>query len=572
MLKPDRVTESVLSYFQNRGYLHENSNYTHPLTVTQEESSRYDDALRACSKKNSISYTTTVRDIAQAEYQFSLLKSWVRSLREHQVRVELTQLIMPILCHLYLDSLALHSKASCAKFLKKMLPPMNNDWLPLVEQLLTVHNSEDLASHPQVWYFRHCKCDLKLSPCSISALRTFLTKNSLHILIPPLHSYFDVTILTEDVLNNETDTDEETSKSTVETIYGDGFYVPYKDKTMEELLREINNKRMQSTPPPPLLVYRGHKAEGIVCGRVSSEGRLAATGDHKSQVRVWGLGETKLMPKLHPSYFSSVQLAVDTKLIDESLAQIEKQNWFLRGHSDTVYDLSFISDTEFLVSVSFDTTMRLWSLNDFSCTAVYRGHSSPIWGVAISPISNYVATASQDKTARVWSLEMTYPLRIMAGHLNDVTCVKFHPNGSYIATGSVDKTVRLWSVTDGNMVRVMGSLQNQGAVYSLAFSPNGQYLASGGDDKSVWIWDIATGSVLFQLAGQEKRVVSVDWSHDGSTVAAACYDGVVLLWSLDNEQACTGDITSKTYHTKCSTLLSLQYSQKNTLVAVGVQK
>ncbi|KAL1123310.1 hypothetical protein AAG570_002396 [Ranatra chinensis] len=339
---------------------------------------------------------------------------------------------------------------------------------------------------------------------------------------------------------------------------------------MEQLVTEINKMRSQPTPPPPLLLYTAHKTEGIVCGRVSADGRLAATGDQNSEVRVWGLCETRLSPQLHPDYFADARISAYTETLKDSQQQKEKQWWSLRGHCDTVYDVVFLSDCEYLISVSFDTTMRLWRMNDFSCAAVYRGHSSPVWGCAVSPVHNLVATASSDKTARIWSLDRTYPLRIMAGHLQDVLCVAFHPNGSYIATGSVDRTVRLWSVTDGSLVRVFGGHPEQGSVETVAFSPNGQYAASAGSDKYVWLWDLAGGSLVYQLAGHTSRIVSIDWSHDGSTVSACSFDGTVLLWSLDCDMACVGGTKPKKYITKCSTLLSLQYSTKNALVGVGL--
>ena len=44
----------------------------------------------------------------------------------------------------------------------------------------------------------------------------------------------------------------------------------------------------------------------------------------------------------------------------------------LRGHTDVVHDMRFISDPQVLLSVSSDKDMRAWNLNDYTCTAVYR--------------------------------------------------------------------------------------------------------------------------------------------------------------------------------------------------------
>lgn len=47
----------------------------------------------------------------------------------------------------------------------------------------------------------------------------------------------------------------------------DPDHVAVNDEEMEELLMEIQNKREQPTPPPPLLLYTAHRTEGSVARR-----------------------------------------------------------------------------------------------------------------------------------------------------------------------------------------------------------------------------------------------------------------------------------------------------------------
>lgn len=575
LYESDPLTDKLLEYFRRRRYIDGDVVLKPDLNITSEENILLSNLEKDSSRPNVASFSPAVHDLSLAEQQFLMLKSWVADLLEEQCQTELSPLLMPLLCHLYLDSLRTTPRPSSVKFLKRLAASLvTEEWSLLLEQLFSTHTTLEIPLQPLVHTFREAKFKITLSPRSLALLRKCLSSKNLSVLIPSFQAWFEIIASTDDFSSSE----EEMSSSGIDRGSGeeeiddidDDDCAEVVDKEMEDLMNEISNKRLQPTPPPPLLLYTAHKTEGIVCGRVSGESKLAATGDQQSEVRVWGLGETKLTPSIHSSYFSSVPLDAYTEPLNESDFLNEKQMWSLRGHSDTVYDVAFLTDSEYLISVSFDSTMRLWKLADYSCAAVYRGHSSPVWGVAVSPITNYVATASHDKTARLWSLDRTFPLRIMAGHHQDVTCVAFHPNGSYLATGSPDRTLRLWSVTDGSLVRVLGCQPGQGAVGTLAFSPNGQYVASAGDDRYVWLWDLAGGSLIYQLAGHTSRVISVDWSHDGSTVSASGFDGTVLLWSLDSQTACEGDIEPKKYITRCSTLLSLQYSRKNALVAVGL--
>lgn len=161
----------------------------------------------------------------------------------------------------------------------------------------------------------------------------------------------------------------------------------------------------------------------------------------------------------------------------------------LVGHSGPVYALSFdpvpgpAGPPRYLLSASQDGTVRLWSLQTWTCLVAYRGHREPVWDVEWGPRGIYFATASRDRTARLWTTDRTAALRIFAGHLGDVNCVRFHPNSLYLATGSSDRTCRLWDVQKGMCVRVF--VGHRASVSAIAMSPDGRWLASAGEQAGV---------------------------------------------------------------------------------------
>lgn len=58
----------------------------------------------------------------------------------------------------------------------------------------------------------------------------------------------------------------------------------------------------------------------------------------------------------------------------------------LYGHTDSIYSVSISPDKEYVISGSFDQTIRLWSMYTKSSLAVFKGHFAPVLSVKFSPL------------------------------------------------------------------------------------------------------------------------------------------------------------------------------------------
>lgn len=220
----------------------------------------------------------------------------------------------------------------------------------------------------------------------------------------------------------------------------------------------------------------------------------------------------------------------------------------LVGHSAPVYALSFAPSTlkpdaapeetpadatssRVLLSCSADKSIRLWSLESWTCLVAYKGHDAPVWGVNWSPHGYYFVSASHDRTARLWSSDHVAPLRIFAGHDDDVDCVAWHPNGAYIVTGSSDKTVRMWDVSRGSAVRLFTG--HTAVITAVAVAPNGKTIASADESGSIILWDLATGRRIKRMRGHGKGGIwSLSWSVESSVLVSGGADNTVRVWDV----------------------------------------
>ena len=251
---------------------------------------------------------------------------------------------------------------------------------------------------------------------------------------------------------------------------------------------------------------------------------LVAAGMSESYIRVWSLDGKALS-----SQVESEQPSPSRRLI---------------GHSGPVYAVSFSPGTassglygistasKFLLSSSADKTVRLWSIDTWTCLVVYKGHNDPVWDVTWGPFGLYFLTGSHDKTARLWRTDHIADLRMFVGHDKDVDCVAFHPNGAYVFSGSSDKIVRMWAVSNGYPVRMFTG--HTGNVTSIACSPSGKVLASVDDAGTIILWDLASGRLKKRMRGHARGGIwSVAWSVESAVLVTGGADGTVRVWDVD---------------------------------------
>ncbi|PRQ26897.1 putative transcription factor WD40-like family [Rosa chinensis] len=345
----------------------------------------------------------------------------------------------------------------------------------------------------------------------------------------------------------------------------------------QSILEDLRNRvQLSSAALPSVSFYTFiNTHNGLNCSSISHDGSLVAGGFSDSSLKVWD------MAKIGQQYVGSILQGENGTASSEQVAGSngrKRPYTLFQGHSGPVYSATFNPLSDFILSSSADSTIRLWSTNLNSNLVCYKGHNYPVWDVQFSPVGHYFASASHDRTARIWSMDRIQPLRIMAGHLSDVDCVQWHSNCNYIATGSSDKTVRLWDVQSGECVRIF--IGHRSMILSLAMSPDGRYMASGDEDGSIMMWDLSSGRCVTPLMGHTSCVWTLAFSGEGSLLASGSADCTVKLWDVtastklpkaEEKSGSASRLRSlKTLPTKCTPVYSLRFSRRNLLFAAGV--
>jgi WD40 repeat protein len=114
-----------------------------------------------------------------------------------------------------------------------------------------------------------------------------------------------------------------------------------------------------------------------------------------------------------------------------------------------VWSVCVSADGRYVISGSYDTTVRVWDMSSWECVHVLEGHSDEVTSVNVSADGRYVISGSANKTVRVWDMSSWECVHVLEGHSNVVTCVCVSADGRYVISGSDDKTVRMFHLEHG---------------------------------------------------------------------------------------------------------------------------
>jgi WD40 repeat protein len=254
----------------------------------------------------------------------------------------------------------------------------------------------------------------------------------------------------------------------------------------------------------------------------------------------------------------------------------------------------------------YDASFKLWDAATGKERVTLKGHTLTVYPVTFSPDGKTVASASRDGTVRLWDAATGKEQAALAieaasldGGLFKQPYLVFSPDGKTLGFIGRDETVTAWDVatrakkdlpadpkelaktflpddkaatvvtSDGLLTRLNPPISKELAEFisssagRRALSPDGKTLAVAGHRGAISLRDAATGKPRATLAGHSAEVCSVVFSPDGKTLATGGNDWAVKLWDL----ATGKEITTFWGHTAGVT--SLVFSPDGKTLASG---
>ncbi|MEZ0094120.1 WD40 repeat protein/transcriptional regulator with XRE-family HTH domain [Streptacidiphilus sp. EB129] len=202
------------------------------------------------------------------------------------------------------------------------------------------------------------------------------------------------------------------------------------------------------------------------------------------------------------------------------------------GHRDWIRSVAFSPAGSLLVSGSGDCSLAVWDTSTGRLNQVRRVQDLParIRSVAIDSQSGILLAATEDAVIRAFDATGPVGEVRMPPGVDWIRSLACGADGTVIA-GCEDGAVRTWTKSEPDGLQVLAHGAN--TVWSTYIADGGTLGAVGYGDGRMELVDLPTAVPRRELQCGVGRVWSA--TAGGQHLAAACGDGSVRVWALDDE-------------------------------------
>jgi WD40 repeat protein len=178
-------------------------------------------------------------------------------------------------------------------------------------------------------------------------------------------------------------------------------------------------------------------------------------------------------------------------------------------------------NNSYLISSSWDQTIRVWCLITGSCITCLAEHTSSVNSLVLMPLNfccsmpkndhtncRHLASGSNDNTIKLWNLSTGKSELTLRGHTSLVKSIllvgtnrdDMWNRNCELVSSSNDKTIRIWNLNGGRGGRTVGQclkvLRGHERGVNCMSMLLSHLLVSASSDNTIKVWDLNRGTCL----------------------------------------------------------------------------
>ncbi len=238
--------------------------------------------------------------------------------------------------------------------------------------------------------------------------------------------------------------------------------------------------------------------------------------------------------------------------------------------SGSVTCVTFNSTGTLLAANGDDNSINIYDVQTGRLLKSLPGSARNASQFAFTPDGNLLAAAYRDALIRLWDIITGEEASVLRGHTGELSSIAVSPDGEVVASGSVypDSTLRIWDMSSYAQTTVLKGEDGE-EFFDIAFSPDGTLLAAATGSVTygkVRLWDVETWTLLATLEGYSNIVSGITFSHDGTFLITASYDGTIKQWTVGSSD------DPVVLHRYDEAVYSIDLNPDDTLLAVGLSE
>nr|XP_025719934.1 CMT1A duplicated region transcript 1 protein isoform X1 [Callorhinus ursinus] len=227
---------------------------------------------------------------------------------------------------------------------------------------------------------------------------------------------------------------------------------------------------------------------------------------------------------IHYSGGDLVAVSSNRKIQLLDVIQVKELPIEFRGHAGSVRTLFLCEEENFLLSGSYDLSIRSWDLKSGACIRIFNGHQGTI--TCMDLYKNRLVSGARDCQVKEWDVETGKCLKTFK-HKDPILATRI--NDTYIVSSCERGLVKVWHIVMAQLVKTLSG--HEGAVKCLCFDQ--WHLLSGSTDGLVMAWSMVGKYERCLMAYKHpKEVLHVALVF--LRVISACADGKIRIYNFLN--------------------------------------